>query len=56
MGKGGRLRQMRRTSSISKNVKDNGCLLVVMKAKRDLKLNGIDFERFLKEDVYRIIT
>lgn len=35
---------------------DKGCLLAAAKAERDLRQDGIDSERFLKEGVCRIIT
>lgn len=39
----------------SETVEDDGGLLLVIKAKREIRLKGITFERFLEEEVYILL-
>lgn len=41
---------------MGENVGNNGCLLAVIKAERAWRQDGIDLERFLKEDACGIVT
>ena len=40
----------------SERVEGDGGLLLVIKAKREMRLNGIASERFLEEEVYILLT